>query len=146
VIAEAVILQPLIWILFARFSRGDFGSTSPFTIVEQAALLTTVIFVGLTLTVFVTKKDFSFMRGILMIGTFAAFGVILGSAIFGFHLGVIFCGAMILLMAGYVLYQTSLVMQYYPPSKHVSAALMLFGTVATLFWYVLQLVMEMNRR
>src|SRR5215475_10328820 len=29
VIAEAVILQPLIWILFARFSRGDFGSTSP---------------------------------------------------------------------------------------------------------------------
>jgi FtsH-binding integral membrane protein len=81
-----------------------------------------------------------------MIASFAALGVIVGSAIFGFHLGVIFCGAMILLMAGYVLYQTSLVMQYYPPNAHVSAALMLFSTIATLFWYVLQLVMEMNRR
>jgi hypothetical protein len=146
VLAEAAILQPLIWVLFLRFARGDFGNTSPFMIVEEAALLTIVIFAGLTLTVFVTKKDFSFMRGILMIASFAALGVIVGSAIFGFHLGVIFCGAMILLMAGYVLYQTSLVMQYYPPQAHVSAALMLFSTIATLFWYVLQLVMEMNRR
>jgi FtsH-binding integral membrane protein len=146
VVAESVILQPLIWVLFLRFARGDFGGTSPYTIVEEAALLTIVIFAGLTLTVFITKKDFSFMRGFLMIASFAALGVIIGSAIFGFHLGVIFCGAMILLMAGYVLYQTSLVMQYYPPNAHVSAALMLFSTIATLFWYVLQLVMEMNRR
>jgi FtsH-binding integral membrane protein len=146
VVAESVILQPLIWVLFARFMRGDFGNTSPYTIVEEAALLTIVIFAGLTLTVFITKKDFSFMRGFLMIASFAALGVIVGSAIFGFHLGVVFCGAMILLMAGYVLYQTSLVMQYYPPAAHVSAALMLFSTIATLFWYVLQFVMEMNRR
>jgi FtsH-binding integral membrane protein len=144
--AEALLLQPLLMVLFFRTMHGDFGSTSMMTILEEAALLTVVIFAGLTLTVFVTKKDFSFMRGILMIGSFAALGVIVGSAIFGFHLGVIFCGAMILLMAGYVLYQTSLVMQYYPPEAHVSAALMLFSTIATLFWYVLQLVMEMNRR
>ena len=146
VLAESILLQPLLMVLFFRTLHGDFGSTSMFTILEEAALLTVVIFAGLTLTVFITKKDFSFLRGILMILTFAALGVIVGSAIFGFHLGVVFCGAMILLMAGYVLYQTSLVMQYYPPTAHVSAALMLFSTIATLFWYVLQLVMEMNRR
>ncbi|MEZ4400933.1 MAG: hypothetical protein R3B06_12985 [Kofleriaceae bacterium] len=33
-----------------------------------------------------------------------------------------------------------------PPTAHVAAALMLFSTVATLFWYVLRLLMELNRR
>jgi FtsH-binding integral membrane protein len=49
---------------------------------------------------------------------------------------------MILLMAGYILYQTSMVMQYFPPSHFVAAALMLFSTIATLFWYVLQLLLS----
>ena len=53
---------------------------------------------------------------------------------------------MIVLMAGYILFQTSMVMKSFPPTAHVSAALMLFSTVATLFWYVLQFVMELNRR
>jgi FtsH-binding integral membrane protein len=109
-------------------------------------VITLAIFTGLTLTVFLTKKDFSFMRGVLAICTFAAFGVILASAIFGFSLGAVFCGAMILLMAGYVLYQTSLVMSYFPPSGYVAASLMLFSTIATLFWYVLQMLMALNRR
>jgi FtsH-binding integral membrane protein len=45
-----------------------------------------------------------------------------------------------------ILYQTSLVMNYFPPTAYVAAALMLFSTVATLFWYVLRLLMELNRR
>ena len=145
VLAESIILQPLIWVIFIRFSRGEL-SADPGTIVLQAGIATLAIFTGLTLTVFVTKKDFSFLRGVLMIASFAALGIIVGSAIFGFHLGIVFVGAMIVLMAGYILFQTSMVMQNYPPTAHVSAALMLFSTVATLFWYVLQFVMEMNRR
>ena len=50
------------------------------------------------------------------------------------------------LMAGYILYQTSQVMSYFPPSGYVAASLMLFSTIATLFWYVLRLLMELNRR
>ncbi len=145
VVAESIILQPLIWVIFLRFSRGEL-SADPGTIVLQAGVATLAIFAGLTLTVFVTKKDFSFLRGALMIASFAALGIIIGSAIFGFHLGIIFVGAMIVLMAGYILFQTSMVMKSFPPTAHVSAALMLFSTVATLFWYVLQFVMELNRR
>jgi FtsH-binding integral membrane protein len=52
---------------------------------------------------------------------------------------------MVLLMAGYILFQTSLVMEHFPPTHHVAAALMLFSTVATLFWYVLQLLMSLRR-
>lgn len=138
VLAWTFLLQPLLWL--ADASVTNFGA-----VVGAAALITGLIFVGLTLTVFVTKKEFSFMRGALMIATFAALGVIIASIIFGFHLGAIFAGVMILLMSGYILYQTSLVMQYFPPTMHVAAALMLFSTVATLFWYVLQLVMSLSR-
>jgi FtsH-binding integral membrane protein len=159
VIAEGVILQPMLWVLFLQFGNpGDFtvneaGNIVAFTasgtavkILMQAIVITLAIFIGLSVSVFVSKKDFSFMRGALMIASFAALGVIIGSIIFGFELGAIFSGAMILLMAGYILYQTSLVMQHYPPTQYVAAALMLFSTIATLFWYVLQLLMELNRR
>ena len=158
-LAEGLILQPMLWVLFIRFGHpndfviNDAGNITSFAasglavkILMESIIITMVIFVGLTATVFITKKDFSFMRGALTIATFAALGVIAGSMIFGFQLGAIFSGAMILLMSLYVLYQTSLVMQYFPPTGYVAAALMLFSTIATLFWYVLRLLMELNRR
>jgi FtsH-binding integral membrane protein len=86
------------------------------------------------------------MRGALSIAMFGILGVILASFLFGFSLGAIFSGFVILVMAGYILYQTSLVMSYFRPSGYVAASLMLFSTIATLFWYVLRLLMELNRR
>jgi uncharacterized protein len=164
VIAEALILQPLLWVVMYRFGDQATQATiinalahggsidnavmSGFAgkVILEAIVITLVIFIGLTATVFITKKDFSFMRGVLSICAFAALGIILASMLFGFQLGAIFCGFMVLLMAGYVLYQTSLIMSYFPPTHHVAAALMLFSTIATLFWYVLQLVMSLNDR
>ena len=145
VLAEALILQPVLWILFMQFGHG-LGQSGAYAILGEAAVITMAIFVGLTLTVFISGKDFSFLRGILMIGTFAALGVIGASLLFGFSLGALFCGAIILLMAGYMLMQTSSLMNSFPPTYHVAAALMLFSTIATMFWYVLQLLMSLNRR
>ncbi|MBA3396044.1 MAG: Bax inhibitor-1 family protein [Deltaproteobacteria bacterium] len=139
VVAEGVILQPLLWVLLLKF-----GGAAAFTILTQAIIVTLAIFIGLTLTVFLTKKDFSFMRGALVVCSFGALGVIVASMAFGFTLGAVFCGAMILLMAGYILYQTSLVMRDFPPTGYVAASLMLFSTIATLFWYVLQLLMSLR--
>jgi FtsH-binding integral membrane protein len=138
-VAYAVLLQPMLWVAIYRF-----GAAETDKLILNAGLITMTIFVGLTATVFVTKKDFSFLRGILTVLTFGALGVIIASMIFGFALGAIFCGAMIALMAGYILYQTSLVMKEFPPTHHVAAALMLFSTVATLFWYVFQLLMSLK--
>lgn len=139
VAAEALLLQPILWVAIIRF-----GASEADKLILNAGLITVTIFVGLTATVFLTKKDFSFLRGILTVLTFAALGVIIASMIFGFQLGAIFCGAMIALMAGYILYQTSAVMKDFPPTHHVAAALMLFSTIATLFWYVLQLLMSLK--
>ena len=157
VTAEAVLLQPMIWILMIKFGNPAemITSTDGITpmlspqaaaILTQAVVITLAIFIGLTAVVFISKKDFSFMRGALAIGAFAVLGVILASMLFGFHLGALFSGAVILLMAGYILFQTSLVMAHFPPTGYVAASLMLFSTIATLFWYVLRLLMELNRR
>jgi len=152
VVAQSLLLQPLLWLLILRFGNhamfreGVLLSGQAASILMQAIVITLTIFVGLTLTVFLTKKDFSFLRGALTVGMFAALGVILASLAFGFSLGALFCGAIILLMAGYILYETSLVMSYFPPQAYVAAALMLFSTIATLFWYVLQLLMSLNDR
>jgi hypothetical protein len=139
VAAEALLLQPMLWMLMRYVGN-------PAETLLQAVVVTLAIFVGLTAVVFVTKKDFSFMRGALSIATFGILGVIVASILFGFSLGAVFTGFVILVMAGYILYQTSLVMSYFPPSGYVAASLMLFSTIATLFWYVLRLLMELNRR
>ena len=140
VAAQGLLLQPLLWVLMMKF-----GGASAVAILTQALVITLAIFVGLTLTVFLTKKDFSFLRGALVVASFGALGVIIASIVFGFSLGAVFAGAMILLMAGYILYQTSLVMGQFSPTAHVAASLMLFSAVATLFWYVLQLLMSLRR-
>ena len=134
VFAEAIILTPLLFVAMLK-------ANDPY-IIHKAGLYTMLIFAGLTGTVFITRKDFSFMRGILMIGSFGALGLIIASIIFGFHLGSIFAIAMIVLMAGWILYQTSLLMAYFRPTQHVAASLMLFSTISTLFWYVLMLLMN----
>jgi FtsH-binding integral membrane protein len=156
VAAEAILLQPMLWILMLKFG-GDgsllFGPTAHVamsarasSILLEAVVITLAIFIGLTAVVFVTKKDFSFLRGALTICAFGVLGIIVASLLFGFSLGALFSGFVILLMAGYILYQTSLIMSSFPPTAYVAAALMLFSTIATLFWYVLRILMEMNRR
>lgn len=137
VVAEAVIFIPLLFIA-VHFATPD--------VLPTAALITLVLFGGLTGVVFITRKDFSFLRGILGIATFAAIGVIVASILFGFTLGTIFSGAMVLLAGGYVLYRTSNVLHHYRTDQHVAAALELFAAIALLFWYVLQIVLSRGRR
>jgi uncharacterized protein len=96
--------------------------------------------------VFITKKDFSFLGGILTIGGFIALGLIVCSAIFGFTLGLIFSVVMVAFAAAAILYDTSKIMHNYATHQYVAASLELFASVALLFWYVLQVVMSLSRR
>ncbi len=132
VVAEAVIFLPLLYIAKEYSTPG---------IIPTAGLMTLLLVGGLTATVFITKKDFSFLSGILTIGFFVALGFILCSIMFGFSLGLVFSCAMVLLAAGSVLYTTSNILHHYHPSQHVAASLALFSAVALLFWYILQILM-----
>jgi hypothetical protein len=66
--------------------------------------------------------------------------------IFGFQLGIVFIAAMIVMASGYILYDTSNVLHHYRIGQHVAASLALFASVALLFWYLVQLLMSLNRR
>lgn len=134
VVAEAIIMLPLLYV--AAYFSGDPN------IIAKAGVLTGLVFVGLTGTVFFTRHDFSWLRPALMIAGFAALGLIVVSMIFGFTLGTLFAAVMVVVAAGYILYYTSNVLHHYPVGSHVAAALTLFSSVALLFWYILRIFMD----
>ncbi len=129
VVAEALIFVPLLFIANA-YAPGA---------IENAAVVTLFGFAALTAVVFITRKDFSFLGGILRWGFLVALGLIVAGTIFGFNLGTYFSVGMIALAGGAILYDTSKVINEYPEDRYVGAALELFASVALLFWYVLRL-------
>jgi uncharacterized protein len=137
VVAEAIIFTPLLYM--AMLASDQY-------LLPSAIVMTLALFAGLSTIVFTTKTDFSFLGGALKIGGFVALGLILASAIFGLHLGIWFSGAMIIFAGAAILYDTSKVMNNYAPEQYVAASLQLFASIALLFWYVLQFMMQMSRR
>lgn len=132
VVAEAIIFLPLLLIAQARAGNAVIGS---------AGVMTLLLLAGLTATVFITRKDFSFLRGILVIAWFVAVGVMICGMIFGFELGMFFSAAMILFAGGSILYTTSNILHHYRTDQHVAASLALFSGVMLLFWYVLRFLL-----
>ncbi len=123
------------------FRIADDGATS----VAAAGLITAVAFAGLTVVAFVTRKDLSFIRPFMMYGFVAAFALIVGAILFGFTLGMWFSVGRIALAGGAILYQTQTIIRKYPVQAHVGAALALFSSVMTMFFYVLRLVGQIRR-
>jgi hypothetical protein len=129
VVAEALIFVPLL-VVAEYYAPGMIGS---------AALVTAVGFTGLSGVVFMTRKDFSFLGGIIRWAGVVALLLIVCGAIFGFQLGTFFSVGMIALAGGAVLYDTSNVLHVYPEDRYVGASLELFASIALMFWYVLRL-------
>lgn len=136
IVAESLIFVPLLWIAI-YYSSPD--------VLPMAALLTTALFMGLTVVAFTTRADFSFLGGILTVGGLVALGVIIAGAIWGFNLGLVFSGAMVLLACGAILYDTSKIIHTHTPDQYVAASLELFASVMLLFWYVLRIMMRLRR-
>lgn len=135
ILAEAFIFVPLIYIAAFYMDSGP-------EILNQAAIVTLALFTGLSAVVFVTKKDFSFLRTGLTIGFFIAIGLIIAGTLFGFNLGLWFSVGMCLLAGGSILYQTSNMVNKYTTEDYIPAALGLFASLMLLFWYVLSIFMS----
>jgi FtsH-binding integral membrane protein len=138
---ESFLFVPLIGLAIV-YGSGPEGDAS---ILPKAIMITLTLFAGLTGVVFITRKDFSFMRSALMFGGFAALGLGFASVIFGFTLGMAFSYAMIALACGYILYDTSNVLRHYRTDQYVAASLALFAAVMLLFWYVLRILLDRRR-
>lgn len=127
-----VMISPLLYIL---------GRTNPASI-WQAGFLTVGIFGGLTAYVFVSKKDFSFLRGLVVTGLIVVIlaGLLnilfVGSSAFAFAVS----AATLLLFSGFVLYDTSNIIRHYPVNEYVAGALSLYLDAFNIFISLLSLL------
>ncbi|WP_292008922.1 Bax inhibitor-1 family protein [Chryseobacterium sp.] len=133
VLLEAIIFLPLIYMAVA---------TAGGTVIFQAAMLTIAMFAGLSAVAFTSKKDFSFLRNIIIIGGFLSLGLIVAGMIFGFNLGLWFSVGMVILASASILYETSKLKNVYGTEQYVGASLQLFASIMLLFWYILRILMS----
>lgn len=132
VLAEALIFAPIL--LLAEYKAAG--------VIQSAAVVTLLGFIGLTGVAFITRKDFSFLGALLRwIGVAVMIGIV-SSLIFGVHLGTWFSVGMIVFAGAAILYQTSNILHHYPEDRYVAASLELFSSVALMFFYVLRLFMS----
>jgi len=132
IVAEALIFAPLLYVAMAM-NPG---------MIESAAGVTLLGAGGLIAVAMITRKDFSFLRGMLIwVGMLALIGIF-SSFIFGFELGTWFSVAMIGFAGAAVLYDTSNILHHYPQDRYVAASMALFASIAMMFWYVLRLFMS----
>lgn len=132
VVAEALIFTPLVYIAASHYSD----------VLMPAVLVTVMGFSALSAIAFITRADFSFLRGIIIWGGLCALGAIVLGVLFGWTLGPLFSVAMIALAGASILYDTSNVLHHYPRDRYVAASLQLFASVAVMLWYVLRLFMS----
>jgi len=134
VLGQAIIFVPMLY-MAQLYAPGA---------IESAAMVTLLGFAGLTAVAFTTRKDFSFLGGLLRWGFIGALVLIVGGVIFGFQLGTFFSVAMVVLAGAAILYDTSNVLHRFPEDQYVGASLQLFASVALMFWYVLRIFMSRN--
>jgi FtsH-binding integral membrane protein len=131
IVVEALIFAPMLYIA-AAVNPGIIDSAAGVTILGSGGLIATAM---------ITRKDFSFLRGLLVWGGILALLGIVASLVFGFELGTWFSVAMIGFAGAAVLYDTSNIMNHYPQDKYVAASMALFASIALMFWYVLRFFM-----
>ncbi len=134
VVVQALIFAPMLMVAMLKDPSGS--------MIESAAGVTVLGCIGLIATAMITRKDFSFLRGILVwVGILALVGIV-SAVIFGFQMGTWFSLAMIGLAGAAVLYDTSNIIHHYPADKYVAASMALFASIAMMFWYILRLFMS----
>ena len=123
IVVEALIFAPMLYIAY-MMEPG---------IIDSAAGVTVLGSVGLIAVAMITRKDFSFLRGMLVWIGILALVAIAGSLLFGFQLGTWFSVAMIGFAGAAVLYDTSNIMHHYPQDRYVAASMALFASIAMMF-------------
>ena len=136
ILLQVALFIPLILMVLVK-TQGEPGQ-----ILYPACAVTGALVAGLTVAAFVTQADFSFLRTVLIVGSFGALGVVLVAAFMGSDLGIWFSLAMIALMATAVLYQTWQVRTQFATDQHLEAGFALFAAFVTLLFYVIRLFLQ----
>ncbi len=114
------------------------------SIITRAFGGTALIFFGLSGFVLSSKKDFSFMRNFLFVGLMVALIASIANIFFDIPaLSLAISAAMVLIMSGYILHDTSAIVrgEY---DNYIMAAVSLFINIFSLFVHLLRLLAAFN--
>jgi modulator of FtsH protease len=101
---------------------------------------TAAIFLGLSGYVLVSRKDFSFMGGFLMVGILVAFLAGIAAVVFSLPgLSLAVSAMFVLLMSGLILYETSQIV-HGGETNYIMATVTLYVSIYNLFLSLLQLL------
>ena len=124
---------------------GMVAAKSPM-LVTQAFMTTAVTFVALTGYTFISRRDFSFLKGFVWTGLVAM--IVLGLSNYFFFespmLQMTLSGVGVLLFSAFILYDTSNILRDYPNNEYIAAALTLYLDVFLLFQHILSLFGILN--
>ncbi len=110
--------------------------------VTNAAFLTGLIFVGLSFYTIVSKRDFSFMGGMLTTGLIVLIvGGLLNVFIFkSSGISFLYSAAGVFLFSGFIIYDTFNILKRYPTDEYISATLSLYLDILNIFLLLLHLL------
>lgn len=131
----------------AAMGAGTLGTTALLKdgagLLTSAFALTGIVFGGLSAYALTTKRDFSFLRGALVLAFFVMFGIGI-LAMFGIGESMVmgwgWSAAWVLLMGGFVLYDTQNIMKQYPANQAALAAAVLLANFVIMFKHILLLL------
>ncbi len=110
--------------------------------ITNAAFLTGITFAGLSFYTIRSKKDFSFMGGMLTTGLIILIvGGLLNAFLFkstGFSF--LYSAAGVFLFSGFIIYDTFNILNRYPTDEYISATLSLYLDILNLFLMLLHLL------
>lgn len=132
--------------LFVATLMAKMGATLSSNPVRDAFLLAGAGFGGLTGYALISRKNFSFLGGMLWMGLLVLLGAMLIGMFVGsqvFHLAIASVG--VLLFGAYVLYDTSRLLHSDEPITPVDAAISLYLDFLNLFLFLLQILASGRR-
>uniref|UniRef100_A0A8D0F4D1 LFG4 protein n=1 Tax=Strix occidentalis caurina TaxID=311401 RepID=A0A8D0F4D1_STROC len=116
------------------------------SIVLQAFILTSAVFLGLTAYTLQSKRDFSkFGAGKLNLPFFLCF-VCLQLFFYNETIELVFAAAGALLFCGFIIYDTHLLMHKLSPEEYILAAINLYLDIINLFLHLLRLLEAFNKK
>jgi FtsH-binding integral membrane protein len=133
-------MAPMAFVAQVLAGLGETLSANP---VRDTFAMVGAIFVGLTAYIFVTRKDFSFLRATLSMGFMVVFAGCILAFVLGsepFSLAIASVGA--LLSVGFLLYQTSYIFRNSDMDDPVDDALGLIVQLRNLFMFLLRIFMS----
>jgi modulator of FtsH protease len=127
------VLGPMLSFYIKNFANGP-------QLIATALGATGVIFVGLSAYTLVTRKNFSYLGGVLAIGVLLAFIVGIGAMVFHLPmLQLVISGAFALISAGYILFMTSQIV-HGGERNYIMATIVLYISIFNLFVSLLNIL------